>query len=398
MGMILPTFVLNSSLQRLRNRWLAVASLSVVGLWFGYRFLKDGWGDVWPYAGHWLVSAGAVSVYLLWKVWQWLPENRRSCDTEFPLSTLGIGTVLTLARGVAIASLAGFIFLPYPSGKLVWIPVILYTMAAIGDALDGLLARRTKHVTTLGVRLDLEVDALSILIGSLLAVLYERLHIWYLAIGFARYLFVLGLWWRTRCGRPVNNLPSSQYRRLVAGFQMGFLTVALCPIVAPAAVKLASIVFAIPTLCGFARDWLVVSARLDTGLASYQRYRRLFFGLVTFWLPQLLKPVAVIAWIGVAVALPGDSPTQVLASTLSVWNYPSPNFGALVLGLGVLVAVVGIMTGLASRGCAVVLLLVLNLNISTQEFDWINGVALVSTVGVLMLGSGHSFYRSGKSE
>ena len=179
---------------------------------------------------------------------------------------------------------------------------------------------------------------------------------------------------------------------------MGFLAVALCPIVASAAVKLASIMFAIPTLCGFARDWLVVSARLDTGSVSYQRYRRLFFGLATFWLPQLLKPVTVIAWIGVVVTLLGDSPTQVLASTLSVWHYPSPNVGALVLGLGVLIAIVGIMTGLASRGCAVVLLLVLNLNISAQEFDWINGVALVSTVGVLMLGSGPGFYRSGKSE
>ena len=142
-------------------------------------------------------------------------------------------------------------------------------MAAIGDALDGLLARRTKHVTTLGVRLDLEVDALSVLIGSLLAVLYERLHIWYLAIGFARYLFVLGLWWRTSRGETVNSLPSSQYRRIIAGFQMGFITVALCPLVAPVVVKLASVVFAIPTLCGFARDWLVVSARLDTGSVSY---------------------------------------------------------------------------------------------------------------------------------
>ena len=396
--MILPTFAPNSSLQRLRNRWLVIVSLSVVGLWFGYRLLKDGWGDVWPYAGHWLMSAVAVSIYLLWKVWQWLPENRRNCDTEVPLSTFGMGTALTLVRGVAIASVAGFIFLPYPVGNLLWIPAILYTMAAIGDALDGLLARHTKHVTTLGVRLDLEVDSLSVLIGSLLAVLYERLHIWYLAIGFARYLFVLGLWWRNRRGQPVNNLPSSRYRRIIAGFQMGFLAVALCPIVAPVTVKFASIVFAIPTLCGFARDWLVVSARLDTGSVSYQRCRQLFFGLVTFWLPQLLKPVAVIAWRGVVVALPGDSPTQILTSTLSAWNYPLPNFGVLVLGLGVLVAVVGIMTGLASRGCAVVLLLVLNLNISVQGFDWISGVALVSTIGVLMLGSGHGFYQSAKRE
>jgi len=87
-----------------------------------------------------------------------------------------------------------------------------------------------------------------------------------------------------------------------------------------------------------------------------------------------------------------------LTSTLSAWNYPSPNFGALVLSLGVLVAMVGIMTGLASRGCAVVLLLVLNLNISVQDFDWISGVALVSTIGVLMLGSGHGFYQSEKRE
>ncbi len=377
----------NAALQRLRRAWRIAAGASAVGLWIGYRTVAAVGGDLWPHAGRWVTIAAAASALLLRQVWRWLPENRPN-RAEPLLATLGPGTGLTLARGVAVAAVAGFLFLPPPAGALAWVPALLYTAAALGDALDGPLARRTRHVTRLGVRLDLEVDALAVLVGSLLAILYGRLPLWYLAIGLARYVFVFGLWWRTRRGRPVHQLPASRHRRVVAGFQMGFLAGALWPIAAPGATELAGVVFAVPTLAGFVRDWLVTSARLDVESAAYRQRRRRLVVMTTRRLPVLLRPVVVIAMIGVAMTLPSGLPPSAWTSALAAWGYPSLDFGAAALALGAVAAIAGVATGLSSRGSAGILILALNLDVHARGLDWANGPALAAATGVLLLGPG----------
>ena len=100
------------------------------------------------------------------------------------------------ATRFALGLLAGFVFLPQPSGGLAWLPALLYTLAIMADYLDGYFARLTHHATVLGEILDIEFDALGILMATSLAVHYGQLPWWYLPIGLSRYLFLFGIWWR----------------------------------------------------------------------------------------------------------------------------------------------------------------------------------------------------------
>ena len=161
-------------------------------------------------------------------VGRYLDENKREGETatsagsvQAVLPTFGWGNRLTLFRGLAISMVAGFLFSPWPNGWLAWLPMLLYTTADIADYLDGYLARITNHATALGERLDMEYDGLGMLIVSLLAVWYGQLPWWYLILGFARYLFVFGLWVRARRGLPSYDLPPSVHRRVFAGLPDG---------------------------------------------------------------------------------------------------------------------------------------------------------------------------------
>ena len=93
----------------------------------------------------------------------------------------------------------------------------------------------------------------SILIAIGLAIQYGQLPVWYLILGLGRQLFIFGIWVRQRMGLPVYDLPPSDNRRVIAGFQMGFISVMLWPVFAPPLMTLACILFSIPLLIsGFA--------------------------------------------------------------------------------------------------------------------------------------------------
>ncbi|MDL5363936.1 CDP-alcohol phosphatidyltransferase family protein [Halalkalicoccus sp. NIPERK01] len=246
------------TLRRLRLRWVVVAAIAAVvtALSFGglRLLLADG------LARRWLLLTIPVLAYVLALFWRFLPRNR---DAGRLLPSLGPGTLLTLARGVLIAFLAGFLLLPRPTESLVWLPALLYGTAVLADYADGAVARLTDHVTTLGARLDTEFDALGILIAPLLAVAYGQLPVWYLSVSVARYLFVLGRWLRRHRGRPVFDLPPRRGRRPLAGLQMAFLTLVLSPVVSTPLTTVAAVFVATPFVAGFVRDWLYVSGRLS---------------------------------------------------------------------------------------------------------------------------------------
>jgi phosphatidylglycerophosphate synthase len=99
--------------------------------------------------------------------------------------------------------------------------VTLAAAALALDAADGWLARRTGTATALGARFDGEADAFLILALSVyVAPLYGA---WVLAIGAARYLFLLGEWLVPWMRAP---LPSRRWRKVVAAAQGIVLTVA----------------------------------------------------------------------------------------------------------------------------------------------------------------------------
>lgn len=210
----------------------------------------------------WLAPAFVCWLLVVWQCHRRLHLNlRRQDGALFP--SLGHGNRVTLLRGLLIAATAGFVVdAALPTQPLLpFVPALLYTLAALGDALDGYLARRQRQTTILGQQLDMSLDALGLLVAPLLAVLYGYLHPSYLLVSMAYYLFQWGLYWRQKHGKPVYDLPPSRVRRYLAGAQMALVAVVLWPVVPTDLSRLAGVIFMVPLLAGFWRDWLHVSGR-----------------------------------------------------------------------------------------------------------------------------------------
>lgn len=133
----------------------------------------------------------------------------------------------------------------------------LLAMASVALALDladGYVARRTGTSSELGARFDMELDALLILVLSVLV--SRTLGLWVLALGLMRYLFVLAgrLWPGLR-----GDLPFSRARKVVAAVQGVVLVFAAAPFI-PRPVAAAAVGVALATLVwSFGRDtvWLI---------------------------------------------------------------------------------------------------------------------------------------------
>ncbi len=150
----------------------------------------------------------------------------------------GCATVVVLGLVDAVASRSWWLFL-------------LAAPALLLDAVDGWVARRTGTASAQGARLDMEIDAVFLVVLTI--PLAFTLGPWVLAIGAIRYVFVAASWWRPALRQP---LRFSTFRRVTAGVQGVVLVLALIPTVpgrlaAPVtAVALALLVFS------FTRDVL----------------------------------------------------------------------------------------------------------------------------------------------
>jgi CDP-diacylglycerol--glycerol-3-phosphate 3-phosphatidyltransferase len=370
-------------LASLRRRWWLIASLAVLLLWLGFHVLRTAWPP--SSAWRWTLLAAGILAYELAFLWRGLEYNHRRGEAAL-LGTLGAGNTLTLVRGLALGLLAGFLFSPWPPGGLAWVPALLYTLAIIADYLDGYLARITRHSTVLGEKLDIEFDALGILVATGLAVHYGQLPWWYLILGLSRYLFLFGMWWRKRQAKPVYNLPASIHRRTVAGFQMSFLSVMLWPVFYPPATTLAGVAFAIPFTASFIRDWLVVSGRLDSNSRPYLEARRRMSVIAVRWLPVVLR-ISVVLTVAPLILTALDSP---LARTaLFAWpGMPYPQVTAAATLAIALPSVVMLTVGVAGRLAALGLLISASANVLAEGLHLPNGFLLVSTIFLMLLGSG----------
>ncbi len=230
-------------IERLRREWALLTAAGLAALAAAASFRP------WSLAGSLPVWA-----FCAWLVYRALGENRREGDVDV-LPELGAPTRITMLRAFLVAVASGFLAQPSLAAPA-------YSAAAILDSIDGRFARARKQETLLGSRLDMEVDAIGILIASLSGIVLGKLPLWYMAVGLARYVFVGGVAFRRRGGRPVRDLDSSPPRRLLAGFQMGFLAVALWPQIPETLTRIAAYPFGAATLAMFLRDWLLVSHRL----------------------------------------------------------------------------------------------------------------------------------------
>jgi phosphatidylglycerophosphate synthase len=92
--------------------------------------------------------------------------------------------------------------------------VAIATVALVLDAVDGHVARRTAGVTELGARFDMEVDAFLIFLLSVFVA--RTTGPWVLAIGAARYAYVIAGWLLPSLRTAV---PPRYWRKVVAAIQ-----------------------------------------------------------------------------------------------------------------------------------------------------------------------------------
>jgi CDP-diacylglycerol--glycerol-3-phosphate 3-phosphatidyltransferase len=207
----------------------------------------------------WSIQSALIIAYILYLLRRNLRLNTHPDGRSAP-SSLGAANWITLSRGALVAVLAGFLLQPWPGrssgpGWVMWMPGILYITVSGADALDGWVARVTGNQTRLGELLDTRIDALGILVASLLAVSYGQLPGYYVSAGLAYYSVRFAVWLRSKTGRTCNEIRRRRSARLLAGAQMAFLGVVLLPLLPAGVTQIAAVFFLIPFLAGFLVDW-----------------------------------------------------------------------------------------------------------------------------------------------
>jgi len=372
-GVATPMLIADSTaLRSLERRWLSTACLGVAGLLGGSGLLLGQLGAALTL--RWLGAAAVVFGYQLAFVRPRLRLNLRVGETNLP-PELGPGNSLSLARGVLLAMLAGFLVVPWPGGALAWAPAALYVAADLADYFDGYLARISRHATRLGEAIDLEFDALGLLAGVGVAIHFGQLPLWFLPFGLARYAFVFGQWILERTGRGSRPLPESVSRRPIAGLTMAFISAALWPVVLPSVATLAAVLFAVPFTFSFGRDGLVVSGLLDPRSDAYIRRRLGFKRVVLHWLPPFMRLA-----LAAALALL----TANMLATGSAWG---PAAQAILLGVQVVTGAC-IAVGFVGRLASIGLIAPLALGAYADGLVPLRGVSLGLAIGILILGTG----------
>ena len=260
MPMKLQAEIFEDILDRLRTRWWAAAGLCALMLAGGFLFLRPEKSR--SEALQWILQAMIIMIYVLGLLRYGLPWNYHPVEKVLR-SNLGYGTWLTIIRGGLIAVLGGYLFQPWPasiifSGRLSWSPGLLFIAASILDFFDGRVARACGRETRLGAFLDINLDALGLLIAPLVAVWYGQLPAAYLSVGMVYYAFVAGIRLRRKFSKPVVVPGPWRGARMIAGIQMGFVGIALLPIADSSITRPAAYAAMTPLLAGFVRDWMIV--------------------------------------------------------------------------------------------------------------------------------------------
>ena len=162
---------------------------------------------------------------------------------------LGAANQVTLGRATLVGGVAALAADAVRGPVPVAAVVVLATVALVLDGVDGQVARRTGSETPLGARFDMEIDAVLILVLSV--VVAGSLGAWVLAIGVLRYAFVAAAralpWLR-------GSLPPRFSRKVVAAVQGIALVVAASGLL-PGVLAVALVAAALASLLwSFGRD------------------------------------------------------------------------------------------------------------------------------------------------
>ena len=150
---------------------------------------------------------------------------------------LGAANWVTLARASLAVGVAALVADSFAHPAPVTLLVSITALALALDFVDGRVARQTSTTATLGAQFDGEVDAFLILVLSVYVA--RSVGVWVLAIGAARYAFLLAGWALPWMREP---LPPRYWRKFVAATQGIVLTVAAANILPPVVTKGALVV------------------------------------------------------------------------------------------------------------------------------------------------------------
>ncbi|KAA1423955.1 CDP-alcohol phosphatidyltransferase family protein [Mumia zhuanghuii] len=281
-------------------------------------------------------------------------------------------TLFRSALTVAVAALAAGTSL---DGPALVVLVSLASLALALDLVDGWVARRTGTVSTLGARFDMEVDALLVLVLSVVVVRsLGWAAAWVLLIGAARYLLlvaaVLVPWLR----EPT---PVRPWAKVVAAVQGVVLTVVAAGVL-PRPVELVALAGALALLIeSFA--WQV------RWLSRHRDHRRTARShRVPAVAPAATAAAALVVW--VALVLPDRATDLSAASVLSV-----PLEGALLLALAVLAPPRAARVAAVAAGLVIAVVVLLKVleavfrGVFDRPFDLLNdGYYLGPGFGVLV--------------
>jgi phosphatidylglycerophosphate synthase len=158
-----------------------------------------------------------------------------------PHRCFGLANSVTLTRASLTALLWGVIAELLFANALVldfemrWLLVFGASAGLLSDGLDGWAARRSGMASDFGAHFDMEVDALFLLVLSILVYATGEVGPWVIASGVLRYAFVLsGCLW-PRLAMPLSPL---WRRKAICVLQFTVLIVALAPIVPAAAARM----------------------------------------------------------------------------------------------------------------------------------------------------------------
>ncbi|MCF7804269.1 MAG: CDP-alcohol phosphatidyltransferase family protein [Candidatus Marinimicrobia bacterium] len=352
--------ILENLQSRIRLLIIVLAIIpGVMMLWLRTAFS----GDV---AMRWFLGVALVFFYITTEFYHRLNQNRPpNGDRLFP--SLGIANTITFFRGFLLALLAGLIFSPEILSRAPYLPAILYLLAGILDGFDGHIARRRDHISSLGQMLENRFDALGILVASTMGIALGKLPVWYMSIGLAYYLFILGRKWRLRTGKPVIELQPDRFRSVAAGIQMGFLGIALLPIFPGEITKIAAPGFFIPTVYLFLRDWLITAGIIDSVGGRYRSFVSKIKGTGRWILLPVIR-------IGIAGAF--------LWGVLSGGYHMTP--GYMVVGILTLF----VFMGVTAQITAIVLMCALGITLQPGAISPQTFIIIYCSIAILFFGSG----------
>ena len=175
---------------------------------------------------------------------------------------------ITLMRGAAVMLLAGAGLFPAFLSAHIQAFVLLALGCLLLDGVDGWIARRTGASGAFGARFDMEVDAFFLLVLSVLIVALGKAGWWVLAIGLARYVFVLA---RAVYAPLRRRLPDSRLRKVACVWQGATLVACLWPGIGSETARGALLVALALLMLSFGRDIVWLLRRADRPLPAMGR-------------------------------------------------------------------------------------------------------------------------------